>query len=394
MACYPVAGIWETSVIRDENIVRHVVEDVSEVLREAAWGRIGWDVICRKLADALPGSMTSLINYDMARGTINAAFHHGMAPEYFDSYRVHYATINPWVEYWARQPSGWVGISERDSPASAFRDTEFFSDWLAPQGNADAGAGLRLDVDAHNTVLVGWQYEVARAPEYDELAATILEQLTPHFVYAVQGANLLRAGLERGLRLGPLIERVEGAAFLIDRERRMSEANDEAVRALDAGDLVTASDGVITIRDPAVQRWLEETAVALLDATPLGNAAITFGAADRIMRATLTPAPEHADSGPPLLVRPRPQVLLVITALVGGDTRLDATALRYAFNLSHSEMRLCEALVNGRSLLEAAELLKLSEGTVRQRVKLIFNKTGTHRQGELVALLGRFRGTR
>src|SRR5690606_31723395 len=146
---------------------------------------------------------------------------------------------------------------------------------------------------------------------------------------AVQAANLLRAGLEGGLRLGPLIERVEGAAFLIDRERRASEANDEAARALDAGDIVTGSAGVISIRDPAVQRWLEETVVRLLDGEPVANTVVTFGSTERIMRATLTPAPEHADSGPPLLVRPRPQVLLVITALVGGDTRLDTTALRY-----------------------------------------------------------------
>ncbi|MEO3389499.1 hypothetical protein [Mesorhizobium sp. CAU 1741] len=364
---------------------------MSDLLREAAWGRIGWEVICRKLTDALPGSMMSLINYDMPRGTINAAFQHGMAPHYLESYRAYYASINPWVDFWAGQPPGRIGLSERDSPSAAFRDSEFFNDWLAPQGNAEAGAGLRLDVDAHNTVVVGWQYELARHADYDPLGAEILAELKPRLGYAVQGAALLRAGLEGGLRLGALIERIDGAAFLIDRERRISEANREAAAALEGAVLVGSSHGVLSLRDPTAQRWLEESVGRLVDGLAVANNAITFGAAERIMRASLTPAPEHADGGPPLLVRPRPLLLLVIATLIGGQTRLDATALRYAFNLSQAEIRLCEALVNGRSLLEAAELLNLSEGTVRQRVKLVFNKTATHRQGELVALLARFR---
>src|SRR5690606_32613069 len=129
------------------------------------------------------------------------------------------------------------------------------------------------------------------------------------------------------------------------------EANAEAARALSARSLITDVDGVLSIRDSGVQRWLEETLPLVLDGKPAERTALTFSHMGRIMRATVTRAPEHSESGIVLLVRPRPQVLLVITTLVGGHSRLDEEALQQAFRLSPSEVRLCEALVNGHSLI-------------------------------------------
>jgi DNA-binding CsgD family transcriptional regulator len=81
---------------------------------------------------------------------------------------------------------------------------------------------------------------------------------------------------------------------------------------------------------------------------------------------------------------------VVVHLLVGTSLRLDGSGLRLAFGLSGAETRLCEILVNGRSLAEAADMLHISEGTARQRIKTIFQKTGVHRQGQLIALVSRF----
>lgn len=45
----------------------------------------------------------------------------------------------------------------------------------------------------------------------------------------------------------------------------------------------------------------------------------------------------------------------------------------------------------GASVAEAAEQLKITEGTGRTRLKMIFQKTGTSRQAELILLLARAR---
>jgi DNA-binding CsgD family transcriptional regulator len=44
----------------------------------------------------------------------------------------------------------------------------------------------------------------------------------------------------------------------------------------------------------------------------------------------------------------------------------------------------------GESVQEAAVRLSISEGHARKRLKVLFHKTNTSRQGELIALLSKF----
>lgn len=383
--------MWETRVIRSDDFVKRAVVGLSDHLREAAWGRADWGEVCRSLEEVLPGSAPSIVNYDLPRGVINATFAEGIAPEYLDSYRTHYGAINPWLDFWAVAPAGQVMISERDSPSSAFRKSEFYTDWLAPQGNMTAAVGLRLDVDAHNLIHIAWHYSVADAENYDRPAAAILEGVKHNFADAVRAAALLRDGVEHRLRFGALLERIDGAALLVERDRRIREANSEAATTMQAGGFLSGAGGMLSLRDGGGQRWLEETVARLVDRLPVATTSTVIRTDDRIFRVGLTAAPDYVEQGFPALVRPRPVVLVVVRLLAGGEARIDETSLRFAFGLSTAEVRLCEALANGHSLARTAEMLGISEGTVRQRAKVVFQKTGTHRQGELIALLGRFR---
>lgn len=67
------------------------------------------------------------------------------------------------------------------------------------------------------------------------------------------------------------------------------------------------------------------------------------------------------------------------------DMDLDTCKQRYDF--TPAEMKLVVELVNGRSIKESARKLGITEGTIRNHLKQVFRKTGTHRQGELIALL-------
>lgn len=71
-------------------------------------------------------------------------------------------------------------------------------------------------------------------------------------------------------------------------------------------------------------------------------------------------------------------------------TRTDHAALRGhffgAYGLTPSEQRIAHVVLDGGTLAEAAELASISLVTVRGYMKSVFNKTGTHRQSELIAL--------
>ena len=69
--------------------------------------------------------------------------------------------------------------------------------------------------------------------------------------------------------------------------------------------------------------------------------------------------------------------------------------LMRAFGLTQTEEELeCFRPAEGRSLEEIAEQRQTSMTTVRSQLKAVFAKTGTHRQSELVALLGKLAGPR
>jgi DNA-binding CsgD family transcriptional regulator len=61
--------------------------------------------------------------------------------------------------------------------------------------------------------------------------------------------------------------------------------------------------------------------------------------------------------------------------------------LSQVFDLSRSEAKLAAIMAGGYSLREAASQLGIARETARNQLKAVFAKTGTHRQGELIALL-------
>lgn len=381
---------WEHKVNLGTEFVARSVADVSELLRDVGWGRSDWCEVCRLLEKVLPGSAPSIASYDLSRPAVRSAFYSGMDEAFVASYVAHYVKVNPWIEYWAGVPSGTVAISERESPSSAFAGTEFWTDWLSRQDNMAAAVGTRLDVTARNIVHVAWHYNAASAVRYDPVGAEILAGIQPALFEATNVARQLSERLESGLPFSSLLERIDGAAMLVTRNRCIREANERAEAALSGNTVLSASGKRLVVRDPAAQRWFEERIERLADGDSTAHGTTTLRVGDDVFSLTVASAPQYASSNYALLIRPPTLVLAVIRRLAGGRIIVDDASLRRAYGLSSAELRLCEILLNGSSLAEAAEILGVSEGTIRQRVKLIFQKTRTHRQGELIARLAGF----
>ena len=71
------------------------------------------------------------------------------------------------------------------------------------------------------------------------------------------------------------------------------------------------------------------------------------------------------------------------------EAALDPATLSSLFGLTSRESALAQQLLAGADLAGAAAALSLSLETVRSRLKILFAKTGTHRQAELLRLLTR-----
>jgi|GEM_PF-4757474 len=82
----------------------------------------------------------------------------------------------------------------------------------------------------------------------------------------------------------------------------------------------------------------------------------------------------------------RARFMLVLRE-VRGRPRSRKSHMRQSFGLTVTEADLADLLAQGMSLTEVSERLCISIWTARSHLRAIFQKTGTHRQAELVALL-------
>jgi DNA-binding CsgD family transcriptional regulator len=64
-----------------------------------------------------------------------------------------------------------------------------------------------------------------------------------------------------------------------------------------------------------------------------------------------------------------------------------ATMLRNTYGLTSAEVRLCQAMLEGKSLSEAASDTRISRNTAKTHLSRVFNKTGVRSQAALLRLL-------
>lgn len=87
----------------------------------------------------------------------------------------------------------------------------------------------------------------------------------------------------------------------------------------------------------------------------------------------------HADTDDP--------VVMLIMADPSGRRPVAASALESLFGLTPTEAQVANAFADGKRTEEIAEMFKISTTTVNFHKRNLFEKTGTNRQADLIALL-------
>ena len=180
---------------------------------------------------------------------------------------------------------------------------------------------------------------------------------------------------------------IRKAAVSIDRFGAIIDANTSAEAIFDED--IYVADRRLIIRDKQAQMVFEGFLGQLRvtpDVHPLNVAPIV------VRRARKRPVIIHVL---PVDGAARSPFLGGRAILILADTEEPQTAqlalLCKAFHLTPAEAQIALLLTEGKSPEEAALELGVSRETVRSHLKSVFRKTGTHRQGELIALVGRLR---
>jgi DNA-binding CsgD family transcriptional regulator len=353
---------------------------------EAALDPSRWQDFVQALSDAFKGAPVGfalqLPGFPLS-GVVFAS--EGFRAEFLELFAAHAVRGLPWEEGRRRNFVGRFGLTSEVIPDERLRESEFYRDWMAPQGlgpHAPIGHTVALAAGRPAAGLA-----IFATPATGPFTAAHLEfgdLIAPHLAL---GYRLL-AETRRHEALADAIDRFPTGVALLDARGHVLLAN-RGARQIFARDDGIALEGV-TLR-----------AASATDDAALRRAitgAVEAAVAGRMIESAVLSVSRRSSHRPfPVMIGPlRPHVgeptladavaVLYVSDLESGALRR-REALRELYGLTEAETQLVELLCQGSSLDEAADARGVTMNTARSQLKQVFAKTRTSRQSELVRLV-------
>lgn len=303
----------------------------------------------------------------------------GVAEFARQGYLAAFAGRNPWSTYGHSQPVGTVVHTDSLLTREEFRECELYRSFLCTWDIDSALIGV---IDRAGPQHLGLVVPGPDTGPVDALIAAVRRYL-PHIQRATRisrqlgEANLRAANAEAALDSSP------SATLVLGANLEVLFANHHA-RAFLESPIAGQRDGRLALRDRKAQVVIE----ALANGTdPSPSAALAIeNAGDDLWRglAMRLDTPAASTLAGPI---EGGKILLIGSSKPGGICQQTTNRYIEWFGLTPAEARLATLLAQGDSLESAAKVRGVSVNAERFLLRGIFDKTGTKRQGELVALL-------
>lgn len=274
-------------------------------------------------------------------------------------------------------------------PYGEFLESRFYREWAQPQGLVDFVSAV-LDKSMTSIAMFG-VFRRARDGVVDEEARRRMRLVVPHIRRAVLIGRAVELKTADAATLADAFDGLSAGMLLVDKRGGIVHANAAAHLLLAAGDVLRASDGRLVARDAKANSVLHE----IFSAADKGDLAIGVkGIAVPLVRRA---GEEHVAHVLPLTsgIRRRAgtayaavAALFVQRAAAQLASPPELVASRYG--LTPTELRVLLALVEVGGVPAVAEALGVAETTVKTHLRHLFEKTGSHRQADLVKLLASF----
>jgi DNA-binding CsgD family transcriptional regulator len=367
-----------------------------DLLYDAALNVERWPRFLDALLQPFGAASGGLDLFDRRINATRRFLNFGSDPAFTASYAQHYVAVNPYpAAAFLQVPVGKVVSAADVLKEEDIAGTEFFNDWMRPQGISPSHLRIVLQKDKDSMVLLAVSPHEHESRRSLDKYAKKLELLAPHLVRAIALNRVASWALLSERAIGESLRAFAAAAFLLERSGRIVAANargealmrDERVLRLDPmGRLQaarTADDGDLKA---AIAK--AHTAPGLAQ-SPVRVVSCRSG---RTWLAWIVPS--RAVSGEEAcerfrlmeLQQPSATVLVLVTPTDAG-ANVPVESIIAAFGLSAAQARLVSALGAGRTLAEYASETGHSRNTARNQLAAVFEKTGTHRQSELLALV-------
>jgi len=348
-----------------------------------------WPSVVQSMQGLFNANAAGIYTLDTTKASINLLGSQGVDENHLNAYSNYFVDNNPWTRVSELQIPGKIrtdhSLDEYYQRPGSYRKTEYFNEWLAPQDFYFSLGTNLLSHDNINTKFYMYRPKLGRP--FSKQDITKFKHLSGHMMRAMeisQRLELKDAQISDALHF---IDRLKFGILFLNEHSTVIHANHFAQMLMRTGDGLNSKAGTMHAAHRADGKKLSgiiQSALAIhkgqSEDLPC-TAGIRRPSGKRPFEVTAIPLPHQAS---PLSVSAA--VILFIS-----DPEQEAICpteyLQRRYGLTVTEAKLAQYLSRGGALREAAEHSGLSYETARWYLKIIFQKTSTRRQTELLRLL-------
>lgn len=351
---------------------------------DAALDAALWPRFIQRLTYALNAHSGLLRVQDLQANEVGTYVTHGVNPEYQQKYVEYYIHDDPLIAAAAQHRIGTPLQTAMFLPTS-FRKTEFYNDYNRPQGIDQVLGGL-LVKNRSRIALLG-VHRRDRIGVYEPHEVRLVELLIPHLQRAFQVNSHLFHLKEDIHAAHDALNRLLAGIILVDATGKPIFVNERAEAMLSQGHGLTLGRYGLQARTWEQTQTLHKLIFEACQPTQKTGGSLSINSPDSLHPLNILVTPINREHTFDFGVDISKASAALFIGTTGQQHNFSLEVLCNLYGLTLAEARLAGALANGYSLEKIAETFRLSKNTVRTQLKSCFQKTGVHRQTELVKLI-------
>lgn len=267
-----------------------------------------------------------------------------------------------------------------------FLQSRFYREWAQPQNLVDHLTTV-IDKTVTRVAMFG-VFRNGHQGVVDGEMRRRMRLVSPHVRRATLVGRLVDLKSAETAVLADALDTIRAGMFLVDATGRIVHANAAGFAMIAAADLLRATDHRLAVVDQETNRLLQDIFVA----SSTGDAAIgTRGIALPLRSLDGERFVAHVLPLTSGARRKAGATYAAVAAVFVGKAAFEAPSppevIAKAYRLTPTELRILFAIVEVGGVPEVAEALGVGETTVKFHLRGLFEKTGAHRQADLVKLV-------
>jgi DNA-binding CsgD family transcriptional regulator/PAS domain-containing protein len=342
-----------------------------------------WPLFLTELADAMKGGIAAIYVHDIESSNGNCIWSARVDPRHLHLYNEYYHSKNIWaIRAGPLLVPGRILMSHEVCPDSEVLKTEYYSDFLQPMDVLHNIGATLLRESSRVAMLTVTRSR--RSPHFDTSDLVVLRALMPHLKRALQLQRVLSECSIKSAASSDLLDRLQVAVFVVNRDGDVRVLNKAAQKLLDDGDGLTVGPKGLAAQlhneTLALRRLITNSTIARGEEKGSGGSMlITRKFSGWPLEILVTPLRCYVD----LFEGKRTSALLLAIDPSAGP-RISPEILHRLFGLSGAEANFVRLLASGKNVSEVAGELRISMNTARTHLKKVLMKIGGRRQAEII----------